>query len=456
MIHRDPAAYGEDAEEFRPERMLDEEFERRNKEFPNCWKPFGNGMRACIGRPFAWQEALLVLAMLLQNFNFSMEDSSYQLQIKQTLTIKPKDFYMRAHLRNHISATSLERALASATISDPPPTKVASEVKKERAKKGKPIAIFYGSNTGTCEALANRLASDAANHGFRADVVDTLDSARENLPIDKPIVIVTASYEGQPADNAAHFVNWVSTLKEGELKSVSFAVFGCGHRDWAKTFHKIPRHLDNTMDKLGATRLVKMGSTDAAQGDIFTDFEAWEDHVLWPTLREKYGSVEADGERSLETTLDVEISVPRSSTLRQDVREARVEEVEVLSGTDVAEKRHIEISLPSDMTYSAGDYLAILPLNPKENIHRAMRYFGLSWDSMLTISSAGPTMLPTNVPISAIDVLGAYVELAQPASKRNITALLDLTRDEDAKKALTRLADEFFADEVENLLTNRM
>jgi cytochrome P450/NADPH-cytochrome P450 reductase len=83
-VHRDPLVWGEDAEEFRPERMLDEEFERRNKEYPN----FGNGMRACIGRPFAWQEALLVLAILLQNFNFNMEDPSYQLEIKQTLTIK--------------------------------------------------------------------------------------------------------------------------------------------------------------------------------------------------------------------------------------------------------------------------------------------------------------------------------------------------------------------------------
>ncbi|CAO2650266.1 Nn.00g015580.m01.CDS01 [Neocucurbitaria sp. VM-36] len=448
MIHRDPIAYGEDAEEFRPERMLDEEFDRRNKEFPNCWKPFGNGMRACIGRPFAWQEALLVLAMLLQNFNFSMEDSSYQLQIKQTLTIKPKGFYMRAHLRNHVSATNLERALASATIADPPPSNGAPGVRKDKAAKGKPMAIYYGSNTGTCEALANRLASDAANHGFRADLVDTLDAARENLPTDKPIVIVTASYEGQPADNAAHFVNWISTLKEKELQNVSYSVFGCGHRDWAKTFHKIPKYLNATLEEHGASRLVDMGSTDAAQGDIFTDFETWEDQIFWPAMREKYGSTEADGEGSLEATLDVEISTPRSSTLRQDVREARVEEVKVLSSSGVAEKRHIEISLPSDMTYSAGDYLAILPLNPKENIHRAMRYFGLSWDSMLTMSSAGPTTLPTDTPISAIDVLGAYVELAQPASKRNVLALLDATRDEGTKKELARLSDEAFTDEI--------
>jgi len=34
-IHRDPAVWGEDAEEFKPERMLDDQF---NKLPPNAWK----------------------------------------------------------------------------------------------------------------------------------------------------------------------------------------------------------------------------------------------------------------------------------------------------------------------------------------------------------------------------------------------------------------------------------
>ncbi|RMZ69227.1 hypothetical protein GMOD_00003168 [Pyrenophora seminiperda CCB06] len=454
MIHRDPAAYGEDADEFRPERMLEAEFERRNKEFPNCWKPFGNGMRACIGRAFAWQEALLVLVLLLQNFNFSMDDPAYQLHIKQTLTVKPKDFWMRATLRSGISATGIKEALASTTANQSGSTKVANDAKatsktsKVKAAKGKPMAIYYGSNTGTCEALANRLASDAAQHGFTAVVVDTLDTVRDNLPTDKPVVIVTPSYEGAPADNAAHFVSWLDTLKGKEQENVSYAVFGCGHHDWAKTYQKIPKHINATLEERGATRLVEMGIADAAEGDIFTAFETWEDQVLWPALREKYGSAQATGEGSLETTLDVEISAPRSSTLRQDVHEARVEDVQVLSTSDAGEKRHIEISLPSSMSYTAGDYLAILPLNPKENIQRAMRYFGLTWDSMLTISTTGPTTLPTDTPISANDVLGAYVELAQPASKRNVQALIDTTRNESDKKELTRLADEAFSAEI--------
>jgi len=48
-IHRDPAVYGDDFEDFKPERMYEENFER----LPNgAWKPFGNGSRACIVRPF--------------------------------------------------------------------------------------------------------------------------------------------------------------------------------------------------------------------------------------------------------------------------------------------------------------------------------------------------------------------------------------------------------------------
>ncbi|KAF2706929.1 cytochrome P450 [Pleomassaria siparia CBS 279.74] len=446
-VHRDPLVYGEDNEAFRPERMLDEEFNRRNTEFPNCWKPFGNGMRGCIGRPFAWQEALLVTAMLLQNFNFAMEDPSYQLQIKQTLTIKPKDFYMRAHLRSQ-SATTLERALACTSISQKDKLKTGRvPSSKPTSARGKSMVILYGSNTGTCEALANQLASDATSQGFNAELIDTLDSAKENLPTDKPVVIVTGSYEGEPADNAAHFVSWVSGMKASELAKVSYAVFGCGHSDWAKSFHRIPLLLDDTIEKRGGERIAPIGTTDAAKGDIFTDFETWEDKEFWPAMRERYGAADAPTGTSYEASLDVEISSPRSSTLRQDVREARVEEVEVLSAGGFGEKRHIEISLPSDMTYSAGDYLAILPLNPKENIGRAMRYFGLAWDSMLTISSDGPTTLPTDGPIPATDVFSAYIELAQPASKRNLHALLEATTDERTKKELARLADaDLFAE----------
>lgn len=229
--HLDPAVYGETANDFIPERMLDENFDRLNKEFPNCWKPFGNGMRGCIGRPFAWQEALLVMAMLLQNFNFMLDDPNYSLHIKQTLTIKPKDFFMRAILRDGLTATELDHRLSGtpqATPSGQEARGPGAAPAKESKVKGKPMAIFYGSNTGTCETLAQRLASDAPAHGFSATVVEPLDAANQKVPTDQPVVIITASYEGQPPDNAALFVSWLQSLKGKEMGDVSYAVYGCG------------------------------------------------------------------------------------------------------------------------------------------------------------------------------------------------------------------------------------
>ncbi|TPX14092.1 uncharacterized protein E0L32_000486 [Thyridium curvatum] len=448
--HVDPAVFGPDANEFKPERMLDENFERLNKEFPNCWKPFGNGVRACIGRPFAWQEALLVMAMLLQNFNFRAHDTSYQLAIKETLTWKPKDFYMRATLRDGLTATTLEQRLSGsspATANSSKSNGSQARAPAKPAKGGKPLSVYYGSNSGTCEALAHRLAADASAHGFAAKVVDPLDAANQNLPKDHPVVIITASYEGQPPDNAGIFVKWIEGLSGKELENVTYAVFGCGHHDWNQTYHRIPKLVDSTLEKLGAGRVASIGLTDAAQGDMFTDFETWEDEVLWPALEDKYG-ISSSADDGAVPGLDVQVSAPRSSTLRQDVKEAFVVATETLTSPGTPPKKHMEIQLPSDLTYTSGDYLAILPLNPKENIQRAMRLFHLPWDAHITISAEGRTSLPTNVSIAAVDVLGAYVELAQPATKRGILALAEATKDESIKKTLQGLAGDEYASEI--------
>jgi len=438
----DPAVFGETAKDFIPERMLDENFERLNKEFPNCWKPFGNGMRACIGRPFAWQEALLVMAMLLQNFNFMFDDPNYNLKIKQTLTIKPKDFFMRASLRHGLTPTQLEHRLAGDKISPTIKREPSGAVHLGKKTKGKPLSIYYGSNTGTCESLAQRLASDAGAHGWQATVVDALDAAHQKLPEDQPVIIITASYEGQPPDNAAIFVNWLENLKGKEMEKVSYAVYGCGHHDWAQTFHRIPKLVDSRLEELGGTRIAPIGTTDAAQGNMFTDFETYEDEVLWPALAEKYGvTAQAEG-GDIPSGLSIEITSPRSSTLRQDVKEAIVVDVKDLTAPGAPPKKHMEIQLPSDSRYTAGDYLAVLPLNPKPSVERVMRRFHVAWDAHITISAHGPTTLPTGVSIPVSDVLGAYVELAQPATKRGILSLVEAAKDEPTREKLTKLSTD--------------
>jgi cytochrome P450/NADPH-cytochrome P450 reductase len=95
MLHRDPTVWGSSAETFRPEHFTTEA-ERARPE--NAYKPFGNGRRACVGREFALHEAALVLGMILQRFML-FDHLNYELKIKETLTLKPDQFWIKVRPR---------------------------------------------------------------------------------------------------------------------------------------------------------------------------------------------------------------------------------------------------------------------------------------------------------------------------------------------------------------------
>ncbi|KAJ8131694.1 hypothetical protein O1611_g1926 [Lasiodiplodia mahajangana] len=105
-LHRDPSVFGDDADEFRPERMTEENVKKLPK---NAFKPFGNSPRNCIGSDFALQEATVAVAVLFQKFDFTLVDPNYELQYQPSLNRKPKDLKIFARLRSGISILSLHR-----------------------------------------------------------------------------------------------------------------------------------------------------------------------------------------------------------------------------------------------------------------------------------------------------------------------------------------------------------
>ncbi|KAG8809794.1 hypothetical protein FRC18_004386, partial [Serendipita sp. 400] len=394
QIHRDPQVYGEDAEQFRPERMLDGKFETLP---PKAWIPFGNGARACIGRAFAWQEAIIALVTLFQRFDFVLANSEYNLKLKQTLTIKPDEFYIHAIPRAGVPPLVLG---AQQYMNKHPTAHVpGSDLVSEHLEGRVGLNVLYGSNTGSSEAFAQRIASAAASKGFNARI-STLDIASGRLSTTEPTVIVTASFEGQPADNAGRFVEDLGLLTGSELDGVSYAVFGCGNRDWALTYQRIPRLIDETMEMRGAKRLLERGEGDASGADFFDSFDLWEEK-LWKTLMEVYDT-QPSGALS-EDILDVHISgkgTERAISLRQpDAALGKVVSNQVLTKDSTQQKLHIEFQLPDNMTYCAGDYLAILPTNPPASVKRVFQRFNLSEETIITINASGSTTLPTNRPV---------------------------------------------------------
>ncbi len=260
QLHRDKDAWGDNAEEFYPER-----FEHSDQVPHHAYKPFGNGQRACIGMQFALHEATLVLGMILQHFTF-IDHTDYELDIKQTLTIKPGDFHIRVRPRN-------KGAVAAAL---PAAEKAAEDVEKEkRETKGasiigldnRPLLILYGSDTGTAEGVARELADTAGMHGVRTETAPLNDRIGK-LPKEGALLIITSSYNGKPPSNAGQFVQWLEEVKRGELEGVRYAVFGCGDHNWAATYQAVPRLIDEKLAEKGAERFSARG-----EGDVSGDFE---------------------------------------------------------------------------------------------------------------------------------------------------------------------------------------
>ncbi|KAJ7771297.1 fatty acid hydroxylase [Mycena maculata] len=442
-MQRDPLIWGEDAEEFHPERMLDGKFEALP---PNSWQPFGFGMRGCIGRAFAWQEVSLVLATVFQKFDLELADASYNLQIKQTLTIKPKG--LRIHARPRAGKTVFYATPSSALKTGENQT-TPVQVRAE-SLSGQPLYVLYGSNTGTSEAFAQRIANEAPSYGFHASI-GTLDSAMERVPTDGPVIIITASFEGQPADNAARFIDWLRNVEGSQLTGVRYAVFGCGNSDWTATYQAIPKLCDGLFEKNGATRIVPFSAGDASTGEFFQVFDNFE-AKLWEALTKEYSTSKPELSAAMFEVRSVDSGKERAATLRQeDALLGRVVENRVLTRHGPV-KRHIEFELPEGTTAQAGAYVAILPQNPARDVHRVLARFGLSNEEEVVISSPGPSCFPINKPVKLWEILTGYIELTQPATTRDLTTLRKAATADTTKSYL----DTVKAAYAEAVVANRL
>ncbi|OAQ73655.1 cytochrome P450 [Pochonia chlamydosporia 170] len=87
-VNRDPNVF-EEPLAFKPERMMGEQFDSLPE---GAKKWFGNGKRECIGKHYAWQWSLLVLAMMLQKLDFEMADPGYKLEQDGWFNYRPVGF----------------------------------------------------------------------------------------------------------------------------------------------------------------------------------------------------------------------------------------------------------------------------------------------------------------------------------------------------------------------------
>ena len=434
MLHRDPTVWGDDPEGFDPDRFTREAEASRPAA---AYKPFGNGQRACIGRQFALQEAVLVLGMIVQRFDL-FDHANYELAIKETGSIKPEGFRLRVRRREEVTRSQL---VAAAPESVGP---VDQATIPQRPSHGTPLFVLYGSNLGSTETLAREIAHSGDLHGFSTTLA-ALDDFAGRLPTEGAVIIASASYNGQPPDNAARFITALQDADETSAQGVSYAVLGCGNRDWASTFQVVPRYIDDRLEALGASRIFERCEADARE-DLADQFQPWFEG-LWPAVAT---ALELDLETVAPEEAQPLFRVELVEGLVANPVANRSEAVpvpvlvneELLSPSAGRSTRHLEVGLPEGMSYQPGDHLCVVPVNRPAVAARAMERFGFDDSSYVRIIATGgrKSPLPEDAAVSVRRLADLYGELQAVARRKDVALMAAHTRCPKTREVLEELA----------------
>jgi cytochrome P450/NADPH-cytochrome P450 reductase len=275
--------------------------------------------------------------------------------------VKPDGFRIRVRRRS-----DRDRARPASRVNGRAAALPAVEAPAAAAgpRHGTPLLVLYGSNLGTAEEVARRVAEWGEAGGF-AVTVAPLDEYTARLPTTGAVVIASASYNGTPPDNATRFCEWLRAADPAatSLVGVRYSVFGCGNRDWASTFQAVPRLIDERLAALGAERLYARGEGDARE-DFDGQVQAWHE-PLGGTLAKALGVELAAGAPGEAAHLAVEPvesgdASPLGDSLgARAMRVAVNRELHTKTGPDASTRstRHLELELPEGGANLAGDKL---------------------------------------------------------------------------------------------------
>ncbi|MEW1672114.1 cytochrome P450 [Streptomyces noursei] len=428
MLHRDPV-WGDNPEAFDPFRFTPEAEAARS---PHAYKPFGTGERACIGRQFALHEATMLLALLVHRYRL-VDHADYRLRVKETLTLKPDGFTLALAPRTPADRAAVRSALAvlpggpAGAAAGDATDAAADEGLPTRVRQGTGLLLLHGTNYGTCREFAERLADEATALGFATEVAP-LNAHAGSLPTDRPVVLVAASYNGQPTDDAAAFTAWLGTAPEGAAAGVHYAVLGVGDRNWAATYQQVPTFLDDRLAALGGERLLPRAEADAS-GELAGAVRKF-GAALRTELLIRHGDPASIGDRGADGA-DTGYAVTALTggpldalTARHDLVPMTVTEAYDLTADGWSRpKRFLRLALPDGVTYRTADHLAVLPVNTPQAVARTAAALGVDPDSVLALRP--PTgrpvrdTLPIDRPLTVRQLLTHHLELGmRPTSEQ--------------------------------------
>jgi cytochrome P450 len=94
VVHKRPEVFGNDVDDFRPERWLDADKEQL-KEMNATMLQFGSGARTCIGKNISLLEMYKLVPAFMRRFDIEFADASQPWVLHNAWFVKQRNFYTR-------------------------------------------------------------------------------------------------------------------------------------------------------------------------------------------------------------------------------------------------------------------------------------------------------------------------------------------------------------------------
>lgn len=432
-LHRQPQ-WGDNIELFDPERFAPE----RSAGRPTAlFKPFGTGARSCIGRQFALHEAAMAVARTLHRYRL-IDTYHYVPQWETPTSRRPVGFRLDV-----IRRTPQERQTDTPGVEG---VGAQNEAQHSTAiTAGTRLAVFHGSNLGTCRALARQFADDATALGCTAAVAP-LDDAVGGFPEAEAILIIASSYNGQPTDDARAFLNWLLDANTTLNPAPNVAVLGVGDHNWADTYQVVPRRIDERLGELGANRLVSRAAADTS-GDMVGTIEEFA-AALWSSLAERFGDPDAapltDAAEPLYELRRIVGPVTAAMDARSSVIPMTiVENTQLVSPGLGQAKTNVRVDLPEGVDYQTGDHLTVMADNPPEVVDAVLAQLGIDPGLRLAINPrrSSRRLIALDREVSARELLTHFVELRKPVTSSQLRSLAAANSSPWERQRLNELAE---------------
>lgn len=147
------------------------------------------------------------------------------------------------------------------------------------------LTIFYGTETGNCEELAEKVAAKGNKLGVTVTVKDLADLTVDALStLNEPLLVIISTWDdGMPPPKAAPFCEQLFD-SSAKLDHLSFCVLALGDKDFP-LYCECGRMVDAKLAELGATKIMERGELDA---DFPVSFIGWS-KSFWNTMASLYG-----------------------------------------------------------------------------------------------------------------------------------------------------------------------